>query len=55
MGTLHVTAGGALKMIAPTALTAVIVATKVHTLLLPRESTQTGTMTRGLLNISLVS
>jgi hypothetical protein len=58
MGTLPVTAGGALKMIVPTVLTtvtAVIVATKVHTLLLPMESIQTGTMTRGLLNISLVS
>jgi hypothetical protein len=62
MGTLPVTAGGALKMIAaPTVLTAVtvvtavIMTTKVHTLLLPMESTQAGTMTRGLLNISLVS
>jgi hypothetical protein len=58
MGTLPVTAGGVLKMIAPTvltAVTAVIVETKVHTLLLPMVLTQTDTTTRGLLNISLAS
>jgi hypothetical protein len=54
-GILPVTAGGAMKMIAPTALTVVIAATKVHTLLLPMELTPTGTMTRGLLSISRVS
>jgi hypothetical protein len=61
MGTLPVTVGGVQKMIAPTVLTAVtavtvvIVATKMQILLLPMASTQTGTMIRGLLNISLAS
>jgi hypothetical protein len=55
MGILLVTAGGAMKMIAPTALTVVIVATNVQILLLLMELTPTGTMTQGLLNISLVS
>jgi hypothetical protein len=58
MGTLPMTAGGVLKMIAPTVLTAVTVvtvATKMQILLLPMALTQTGTTTRGLLNILLAS
>jgi hypothetical protein len=58
MGILPVTAGGVLKMIAPTVLTAVTVvtvATKMLILLLPMALTQTGTMTWGLLNILLAS
>jgi hypothetical protein len=55
MGILLVTAGGAMTMIAPSALTVVIMATKVQTLLMLMASTPTGIMTRGLLNISLVS
>jgi hypothetical protein len=47
MGILLVTAGGATKMIALTALTAVIVTTKVQILLLLMELTPTGTTTRG--------
>jgi hypothetical protein len=55
MGILLVTAGVTMTMIVPTALIVVIVPTKVLILLLLMELTPTGTMTRGLLNISLVS
>jgi hypothetical protein len=58
MGTLPVTAGGAMKKIVPTVLIAVTVmtvATKVLTLLPPMVLTQTGTMIQGLPNILLVS
>jgi hypothetical protein len=58
MGTLPVTAGGAMKKIVPTVLIAVTVmtvATKVLTLLPPMALTQTGTMIQGLPNILLVS
>jgi hypothetical protein len=47
MGIPLVTAGGATKMIALTALTEVIVTTKVQILLLLMELTPTGTTTRG--------